>query len=169
MAYRDTTYVIFDADNDMWAYRYMRGWNASKNVAFNFQDAHDLKPLRNDAFLEATVKRRLKERFQATNQVIVLIGEYTKNLYRFVRWEIETAQGLDLPIVAVNLNQKRKFDALRCPPLLRDDYVVHVAFRARIIKHALDQFPSEYHRRPADAEGNRHYDDDVYRSLGITD
>ena len=73
MGYQDKTYIIFDGDNDMWAYRYMRGWHASKNVAFNFQDAHDLKPLRNDAFLEATVKRRLKERFQATNQVIVLI------------------------------------------------------------------------------------------------
>jgi hypothetical protein len=169
MAYQDKTYVIFDGDNDMWAYRYMRGWNASKHVAFDFQDAHDLKPLRSDAFLEATVKRRLKDRFQATNQVILLIGEHTKNLYRFVRWEIETAQELNLPIIAVNLNQERKFDAHRCPPLLRDEYVVHVAFRARIIRYALDHFPNEYHRRSADAGGNRHYDDDVYKSLGITE
>ena len=86
-----------------------------------------------------------------------------------MRWEIETAQGLDLPIIAVNLNQKHKYDAVLCPALLRDEYVVHVAFRARIIKYALDQFPNEYHRRSTDAEGNRHYDNDVYKSLGITE
>jgi len=57
----------------MWAYRYMRGWHASKNVHSTFK-TQDLEPLRNDACLEATVKRRLKERFQATDQVIVLIG-----------------------------------------------------------------------------------------------
>src|SRR5258706_521932 len=102
MSYRDKTYVIFDGDNDIWAYRFMRGWNLSKHVEFDFQDAHDLKPLREDAFLEVTVKRRLKERFASTGQVIVMIGEHTKNLYRFVRWEIETAQELDLPFIAVN-------------------------------------------------------------------
>src|SRR5688572_26801395 len=122
MSYRDKTYIIFDGDNDMWAYRYMRGWNASKNVDFNFQDAHDLKPLRQDAFVESTVKRRLKERFEVTNQAIVLIGEHTKNLYQFVRWEMETAQELDIPIIAVNLNQNRRYDANRCPAILRDEY-----------------------------------------------
>ena len=169
MSYRDKTYVIFDGDEDKWAYDFMRGWKASKHVDFNFDDVHELRPLREDAFVEATIKRRLKERFASTSQVIVLIGEHTKNLYRFVRWEIETAQELDLPIIAVNLNQKRRYHETLCPPILRDKYVAHVAFRARIIKHALDKFPGEYGRRAPDAGGNRSYGDDVYKSLGIAD
>jgi hypothetical protein len=128
-----------------------------------------LKPLREDAVLEATIKKRLRERFEVTNQVIVLIGDSTKNLFRFVRWEIETALDLDLPIIAVNLNNKRQMDPDRCPSLLRDKPVVHVAFRARVIKYALDNFPSEYRRRPRNWEGNRFYYDETYRSLGITD
>ena len=44
-----------------------------------------------------------------------------------------------------------------CPAILRDQYVVHVSFNARIIKHALDRFPSEYASRALGAEGNRHY------------
>lgn len=167
MSYRDKTYVIFDGDNDKWAYDFMRGWKVSKHVDFNFENAHDLKPLREDAFVESTIKRRLKERFAATGQVIVLIGEHTKNLYRFVRWEIETAQDIDLPIIAVNLNQERKYDASLCPPIMRDKYIAHVAFRARIIKHAMDNFPSEYRSRSTNDGGNRSYNDDVYRSLGI--
>jgi len=97
----------------------------------------------------------------------VLIGEHTKNLYRFVRWEIETAQDLDLPIIAVNLNKKRRYDVSLCPAIMRDKYIVHVAFRARIIKHAMDRFPSQYRRRSLDEGGNLTYSDDVYTSVGI--
>src|SRR5262249_1244255 len=45
MGYRNKTYVIFDGDKNMWAYRYMRGWNSQEHMDFNFYDAHDLRPL----------------------------------------------------------------------------------------------------------------------------
>lgn len=45
MRYRNKTYVIFDGDGDMWAYRYMRGWNAQDHMDFDFYDAHDIRPL----------------------------------------------------------------------------------------------------------------------------
>ena len=32
-------YVIFDGDNDKWAYAYMNGWKANKNIDFDYQDA----------------------------------------------------------------------------------------------------------------------------------
>jgi hypothetical protein len=37
-----TTYVAFDGDKDIWAYRYMRGWSANKRIDFKLLDAHDL-------------------------------------------------------------------------------------------------------------------------------
>src|SRR5262245_38517155 len=116
MSHSDTTYVIFDADNDIWAYGYMKGWSKSERVDFNFKDAHDLKPLTSRAEDEAYIKSRLRERFDTADQVIVLVGQSTRHLFRFVRWELEVALDLDLPIIAVNLNDKRSHDEERCPP-----------------------------------------------------
>ena len=166
MSYRNKTYVIFDGDNDMWAYAYMKGWKKNENIDFNFHDAHDLNTLTAYAS-EEHVKRKLRERFSSAKQAVVLIGDNTKNLYRFVRWEMEVAQRLDLPIIAVNLNGKRRYDSDLCPPILRDEYVVHISFKAKIIKYALDNFPSEYHSRKPSDGGNRHYGDDVYKKIGL--
>ena len=167
MSHTNTTYVIFDSDNDIWAYGYMKGWNKLEHVDFSFHDAHDLKPLSDRAENEAYIKSRLRERFGTAEQVIILIGEDTRYLYKFVRWELETAQELNLPIIAVNLNDRRSFDADRCPRLLYDEYVVHVPFQAKIIRYALDQFPCEYHRRDKMVGKNREYNSSVYSHLGL--
>lgn len=166
MGYRNKTYVIFDGDNDMWAYAYMKGWKKNENIDFDFHDAHDLNVI-TDRASEETAKRKLRERFSSAKQVIVLIGEQTKNLFKFVRWEIEIAQNLDLPIVAVNLNKKRTYDDDLCPAILRDQYVVHVSFNAKIIQYALDNFPDEYAMRDPNKSGNRVYNVDIYKKLGL--
>jgi len=168
MSYRNKTYVIFDGDEDMWAYAFMKGWKKNEKIDFNFFDAHDLKPITNRAN-EDTIKRSLRERLANTKQAIVLIGEKTKNLYQFVRWEIEMCQKLDIPIIAVNLNDKRMQDPERCPPIIRDTYVVHVPFRLKIIQHALDQFPNECARRGVGDVGPRFYPDSVYEKLGLNE
>jgi hypothetical protein len=166
MGYRDQTYVIFDADNDMWAYGFMKGWHKNEHVDFNFFDAHELNKL-TDTAGEDTVKRKLRERMAGASQAIVVVGESTKNLFRFVRWEIELAINTQLPIVVANLNDRRSLDSDRCPAILRDHYAVHVAFKARIIKHALDQFPVEYASYKNSRTGARHYSDDIYRQVGL--
>ncbi|TGU26476.1 TIR domain-containing protein, partial [Mesorhizobium sp. M4B.F.Ca.ET.150.01.1.1] len=107
MAYSDPTYVIFDGDEDAWAYRFMKGWNASENVSFEFANAHDLDNMTSRAQDEDYVKRNLRNRMNGSSQVLVLIGEKTKNLFRFVRWEMELALDLGLPIIAANLNGSR--------------------------------------------------------------
>ncbi len=165
MSYRNKTYVIFDGDNDIWAYGFMKGWRQSEHIEFDFYDAHDLKPLTGRAEDEQYIKARLRQRFENTIQTIVLIGPNTKNLYRFVRWEIDTAQNLNLPIIAVNLNGKRDLDSDLCPPVLRDYTAVHVVFKAKIIQYALDNFPNEY--KSLKSGSPRHYSEDVYRSLGL--
>jgi hypothetical protein len=166
MSSRDTTYIIFDGDKDRWAYARMKGWKALENIEFDFRDAHDLRNIR-DWSLADTVRRTLRQRFSTAGQVIVLIGEETKTHHRFVRWEIDTALGLDLPIIAVNLNNMRKMDSDLCPPILRDNYVVHISYQMKIIKFALDNFPGEYHRRDQAEKGPRVYANSLYRSLGL--
>jgi hypothetical protein len=167
MSYNDKTYVIFDGDNDMWAYAYMKGWKSLENVDFDFDDAHDISDIR-PGVTEETVKKHLRERFSRSSQVVVLIGEHTKNLYRYVRWEIEAAQELDLPIIGVNLNGEREYDESLCPPILRDRFAVHVSYNKNIIQYALDEFPAWYHANKATSTmTNMHYKKSVYDSLGL--
>lgn len=118
---------------------------------------HPMKPL----------KTRLRERFSNAKQAVVLVGEATKNLRKWVPWEIEISQKLNIPIIAANLNGARQMDSDRCPAGLRNWVAAHVAFKASIIQHALDNFPDEYSRIEASASGPRYYSDEVYRRLGL--
>lgn len=163
-----TSYVIFDGDKDQWAYRFVRGWHANPNIPFEFIDAHDLDTMTSRAQSEEYVKSRLRERMRQSTSVLMLIGESTKNLYRFVRWEIELAQALDLPIIAVNLNESRGQDAY-CPPIIRDRCVVHVPFKLKAIEHAVRYWPAEYHGLSTSERqgGWRQYNDAQYKSWGI--
>jgi hypothetical protein len=45
MGYRNKTYVIFDADEDMWAYRSMLGWKSRDHLDLDFHDVHDLNAI----------------------------------------------------------------------------------------------------------------------------
>lgn len=85
MSYRDKTYIIFDGDKDKWAYARMKGWNVLKKIDFNFEDAHDVYAITNRANDEEYIKAKLRKRFNDTSQVIFLIDESTKNLYKYVR------------------------------------------------------------------------------------
>lgn len=170
MGYKDPTYVVFDGDNDAWAYRFMRGWKANDNIDFDFRDAHDLDNMTSRAQNEAYVKSQLKDRMVASTAVVVLIGESTKNLFKFVRWELELALNLDRPIIAVNLNDYRMQDPDRCPAIIKGRCVMHVAFKMRIIQFALDEFVKwyRYTATPEDkAAGWRYYQDNVYKQLGF--
>ncbi|MFM0005751.1 TIR domain-containing protein [Paraburkholderia dipogonis] len=166
MGYRNKTYVIFDGDEDMWAYGFMLGWNKNEHMEFSFYNAHDLRSLAADAD-EATVKRALRHRLENTKQAIVVIGEKTKDLFRFVRWEIEMCLSMGIPMVAVNLNGKRQMDAERCPPILRDTCTVHVPFRAKAIQKALDDFCDGFDTYKQKNYTNIFYPDAVYAGLGL--
>lgn len=168
MSYRNKTYVIFDGEKDMWAFAYMKGWKNNQHIDFNFYDAHDIKPLTNRASNEDYIKRRLKERMQNTKQVIVLVGESTRYLYKYVRWEIELALALDVPIIVVNLNKMRNIDDNLCPPILKNKNALHISFNMEIVKYSLDEFPYFYHyTRNKLTNKDYHWDDVVYKNLGL--
>ena len=166
MAYRNKTYVIFDADNDIKSYRLMQAWKANEHIDFDFYDAHDVNNLMQGS-LEETIKRKLSERMANAKQAIVLVGQSTKNLYKFVRWEIERALAMDLPIVVVNLNQRRDFDNDLCPAILRDQPCVHVSFQPKIIMRALDDYAERFKAGEFDGQGPLFYDSGEYQKLGL--
>jgi hypothetical protein len=151
-------YVAFDGDNDRWAYSYMRGWKANRNADFDFEDAHDLDEMTSRAQNEEYVKSKLKERMRASTALVVVVGEKTKNLYRFVRWEMELALELGLPIIAANLSGINGRDGDLCPAIIRDHCVMHVPFKLSAIKNALAYWPSKFRGlTPSEKTGPRYY------------
>lgn len=163
------TYVIFDGDKDQWAYLYMRGWEANDSVDFDFRDAHDLTAMTSRAQDEAYVKSQLRQRMKAARQVIVLVGESTRFLRKYVGWEIDLAIEFDLPIIVVNLQGKRVRDDDRCPVALRDHCAVHIDFKLNMIRHVLKSWPSQFAGLSFEekAKGWRKYESDVYVAFGL--
>lgn len=164
MAYRNKTYVCFDGDEDMHYYRLMTAWTENDKFEFSFHNAHDLNTARDNS-QEESIKRQLRERFSNSKLLIVLIGEKTKNLRKFVQWEMEVALRLKLPIIAANLNGSRKQDD-RCPPAIKDELVVFTDFCPKILHYAMKYWPDEYARLAKQGTtGARFYGDSVYASL----
>lgn len=161
-----STYVIFDGDKDHWAYAFMKGWKVNDRVEFDFRDAHDIGSMTGRAQDENYVKSELRKRMKASSQVVVLVGESTKYLRKYVGWEIDLAVELGLPTIVVSLNDKQAMDPDRCPAALRTGYVVHIPFKRAVIKHALENFPAEFSNRNQNESGPRIYNESFYRQLG---
>lgn len=167
MAYRNKTYVCFDGDTDIHYYRLMQAWHQSDYTNFSFYNAHELNTAR-DASQEDSIKRQLRERLLNSSVFVVLIGSNTRYLYKFVKWEMEQALLLDLPIIGVNLNGLRAQDVDRCPPTIRPALAMHISFNAKIMQYALENWPAQHQaRRRANSTGPFYYLSEVYAGLGL--
>lgn len=167
MGYRNKTYVGFDADTDMHYYRLMQAWKEHEHIDFNFYNVHDINPNPN-LTSEITIKRQLRERFDNTKNFVLLVGENTKNLHRYVRWEINEAMERELPIIVVNLNGKRKLDQELCPPIIRDDLAIHISFNAAIVRYALNDWEDSHYQKLRNNDHQAYYyKASVYKELGL--
>jgi hypothetical protein len=166
MGYRSKTYIAFDGDNDMHYYRLMTAWAANEKFEMNFVNAHDLNFAR-DTSEEESIKRQLRERFANSKLFVVLIGKSTGRLTKFVKWELETALRLELPIVGVNLNGSRRQDD-PCPSAIKDALAIYVPFAEKIVSHAMTTWPDEDARyRKQRLSGPYYYNDQIYTGLGL--
>lgn len=165
--YTNKTYVAFDADNDIRYYRLMQAWKKSDNTSFNFYDAHDLNNLMSYSS-EETIKAKLAERLRNTKVFILLVGNTTKNLYKFVRWEIEQAIKREIPIIVVNLNGKRSKETNLCPAILNDELSIHISYNQKIIEYAINNWESSDAKHRSEGEtGAYYYKTSVYGQLGL--
>jgi hypothetical protein len=137
-------YVAFDGDKDMWAYAFMKGWDVREHIDFDFDDAHNIRELTSRAQDEYYIKSVLRERLRNSKQFILIVGESTKYLRKYVQWEIELAIELDLPIIVANLNGTNGVDQWLCPAVLREHLSIHGPFKKNFIKKAMDDFAGSY-------------------------
>lgn len=167
MAYRNKTYVCFDADNDIEYYNEMKLWKSNDNIDFNFHDAHDLNNIREDS-QEETIKRRLRERFADTKLLIVLIGSQTKYHYKYVRWEIEVALNKEIPIIAVNIIDNKTSNKDCYIPILKNELVLNTQFNQKILQFSIDNWIAENDRlKKEDTINNRIWKEHIYQNLGL--
>ena len=167
MPYRNKTFVSFDGDTDMHYYRLMQAWTQNDGIDFNFYNAHDLNTAR-DSSQEESIKAQLAERMRNSKVFVLLVGERTQYLTKFVRWEIEQAISRALPIIAINLNGGRSMDDARCPTLAKETLAVHISFNAAIMQHALDNWPNSHDAlRREGKSGPYYYKDATYSGLGL--
>jgi hypothetical protein len=167
LAYRNKTYVCFDGDSDMHYYRLMQAWHQSDRSPFSFYNAHELNTAR-DTSLESSIKAQLRIRLLNTSVFVVLIGQNTRYLTKFVKWEMEQALSLNLPIIGVNLNALRYQDSERCPATIRGQLAVYVSFNPAIMQYALEHWPDTAKSLGLQGRtGPYYYEQSVYDSLGI--
>lgn len=99
---------------------------------------------------------------------VLLVGESTKYLYKFLVWEIDQAIKREIPIIVVNLNGKQSMDIERCPSILKDHLALHISFNAKILQRAMEEWGHKYFEfKKKREEGPRYYKNDVYKTLGI--
>ena len=137
MPYRNKTYVCLDYDSDSRYYNLMKAWKQSDNTNFNFFDAHEINNLMAYSS-ETTIKTKLRERLNNSKIFILLVGESTKHLYKYVRWEIEQALKLNLPIIVVNINSNKGCDNNLCPAIVRNELALHISFNSKSLEKALN-------------------------------
>ena len=169
MAYRNKTYVAFDGDSDIRYYYLMKAWKQSDSTSFNFYDAHDLNIARDSSQTES-IKRQLSERMANSKVFVLLLGERTKYLTRFVKWEVEHALYLNLPVIVVNINGKREEDCNRMPAWLNGQLCLTCSFNARILQYSLEHWVDYHYQYKNDREKdgkNYSWNSSVYDSLGL--
>lgn len=170
MAYRNKVYLCFDGDNDIHYFYLMKAWKNNQTEFFknfNFYDAHEINYAR-DSSKEESIKRQLLERINNSKLFVILIGEQTKYLYKFVKWEIEQAIKQDIPIISINLNGHRSIDENRCPPILFDKLVLHISFNQKIIEKAINEWEILHRNyKENNHSGPFHYRDIIYKGLGL--
>jgi hypothetical protein len=145
----------------------MQAWKQNDNTDFDFNNAHTLNVINPDDSLD-TKKRKLRERMANSKILVVLVGERTKYQITYVRWEIEIALDMNLPIIVSNLNDKRGIDNNLCPPILEKELAIHVSFNAKILQFGLENWESTHYAYKKEGKtGPYYYKDETYKNLGL--
>ena len=147
----------------------MEAWRENENIAFDFQDAHDINTAL-DTSQRETIERKLRERLANTKQAIVLISDTTAPKaakLSFLQYEIDTIARLGLPVVFVNLNKSRVGQPSKIPTKLKNPYyTMSVSFQPKIIQYALDNYVPDFYNNLT-KENMHEYKASVYADLGL--
>ena len=182
MPYRNGTYVAFHAegtnvpiDTDFKYYNLLKAWTEKTDDDFSMIDSHEKGSAVRDSSKKQTLELRLKDRLKNSKNMILIIGDTTKNDKDWVPMEIEYAvDTCDIPIIAVYPGREyilstKELTAL-WPKALKDRIesgtasVIHIPFKKEPIKDAISQFD---HKNKPKGKGLGVYSEEAYKNFGI--
>lgn len=182
MSYRNGTYVAFHAEGtnvpvntDFKYYNLLKAWTEKTDDEFSMIDSHEKGGAVRDSSRRLTLELRLKERLRNSRNMVLIIGETTKNDNDWVPMEIEYAvDNCDIPIIAAYpgyeyILSPQGLSSL-WPKALSDRItngsasVIHIPFKKEPINDAISQFDHE--NKPKGGSLGI-YSEEAYRSFGI--
>lgn len=183
MAYRNGTYVAFHAnktkqptESDIKYLNLMRAWKVRSDGDFKYTDSHDKQAAVRDTSKRETLEASLKKRLRDSKNMVLVIGQTTKEDTDWVPFEILYAvDKCEIPIIAAYPGRGRidRPGSLRhlWPRALEtriDDgraRVIHIPFKQAPLAAAISQFSHLKYPRGA---GLGSYTAQAYSSWGIS-
>lgn len=181
MAYRNGTYVAFHANgtnipgkSDIDYYNLMKAWSAKTYDDFTMTNSHEKAAAVRDSSKKSTLRASLQQRLRNSKNMVLIIGETTKNDTDWVPFEIQQAvDAYKIPIIAAYT----KYGSILAPAQLRSHWpkalldridnntarVIHIPFKKAPILDAISQFS---HSNPP-ATSLNYYTEEAYREFGI--
>jgi hypothetical protein len=182
MAYRNGTYIAFHADgtnqpgkSDIDYYNLMKAWSAKTDDDFSMINSHEKTSAVRDTSKRDTLRARLLERLRNSKNMVLIIGETTKNDTDWVPFEIAKAiDNYEIPIIAAYTDycpvlEPAKFWPL-WPKALADRInnktasVIHIPFKKAPLLDAIGQFS---HNKLPKGGSLGHYGRDTYEKWGL--
>lgn len=181
MAYRNGTYIAFHAEgktdptaSDIKYYRMLKAWHVNDGMDFKFVNSHDKVSAVRDTSSKDTIMRSLRARLDGSKNMVLIIGNTTKNDTDFVPYEIAYAvDQCKIPIICVytqyasilNVESHRAEWPLALKSRIDANTVraLHIPFKQKVIDTAIGQF----HINNLPTGPKNHYSKEGLRSLGV--
>jgi hypothetical protein len=145
----------------------MQEWELSNGDKFNFIDGLDLYN-QLDKVSDDILKAQVKERMNLADIYVLIVNKTTKSYRRFIRWQVEHAINSGIPLIAINANGIRSVDYDRIPTVLKKNIAIHIAFQAKILEYAIQNWPSSFREYQAkEIKNSFKYSEEVYNQLGL--
>jgi hypothetical protein len=182
MAYRNGTYIAFHANNtteptesDMKYYNLLKAWHVREENDFSFVNSHDKASAVRDSSKRATLEASLITRLRSSKNMILIIGNTTREDTDWVPFEIRYAvDDCEIPIIAAYPAYERIMAPAELshlwPPALAHRirnataHVIHVPFKQAPLADAVSQFS---HSTYPPGGGLAHYSREAYQSWGL--
>jgi hypothetical protein len=181
MAYRNGTYIAFHADganqpgkSDIDYYNLMKAWSAKTDDDFSMINSHEKTSAVRDTSKRETLRARLHERLKNSKNMVLIIGETTKNDTDWVPFEIiQAIDKYEIPIIAAYTGYSPVLEPAKFRPLWpralaeridsKAARVIHIPFKKSPLIGAMNQF--SHQNLPKGPLG--YYSREAYQDWGL--
>lgn len=181
MAYRNGTYIAFHAngtnypiDSDIKYYNLIKAWLGKDDDSFTMINSHEKTSAVRDSSKRETLARSLRERLNNSKNMVLILGQTTKNDTDWVPFEISYAvDTCKIPIIVAYIGYERisapnELSSMWPQALserIRNGKVsaIHVPFKKAPLQHAINNF--NHNNLPGGSLGI--YSNDAYKEWGL--